>query len=174
MEQEQTKGGPKTEQGKSVSKFNALKHGLLSKEVLIDGEDQEILNDFGNAIKEELKPVGPMEEMMVDRVISGFWRLRRAVYVEKGTMEWYQNDFDLFPMGQTPEQQDRRSIRDMINNKSVDNILRYETTIERSVFRALHELERLQAKRNGENPPIPAVLDVDVQGIEGSSFGKNN
>lgn len=175
MEQEKQKGGPKTEEGKKVSKFNALKHGLLSQEVVIDGENPEILIDFGTAIKEQLEPKGPLEEMLVDRIISGFWRLRRAIYVEKGAMEWYQNDHEMFnAFPESEEQSERKSIRDILSNKSIDNILRYETTIERSVFRALHELERLQAKRNGENLPLPAILDVNIQGMEESSFGKNN
>ena len=32
-----SKGGPKTTEGKAISKYNAIKHGLLSKEVLVDG-----------------------------------------------------------------------------------------------------------------------------------------
>lgn len=39
---------------------------------------------------------------------------------------------------------------------------RYETTIERQIYRALHELIRLQAARKGEKPPAPIALDVDV------------
>ena len=37
---------------------------------------------------------------------------------------------------------------------------RYETTIERSYHRALHDLERLQARRKGEAVMAPAVLHV--------------
>lgn len=84
-------------------------------------------------------------------------------------MEWYQNDFDFFPVGQSEEQQARKSIKNMLSNDSVDTILRYETTIERSLFRALHELERLQAKRNGKEVQVPAVVDVNLD----SSFRKN-
>lgn len=37
---------------------------------------------------------------------------------------------------------------------------RHETTIERSYHRALHDLERLQARRKGEAVMAPVVLDV--------------
>jgi hypothetical protein len=40
------------------------------------------------------------------------------------------------------------------------NLSRYETTIERSLHRALHELERWQARRKGE--PVMAPIAVDV------------
>ena len=39
---------------------------------------------------------------------------------------------------------------------------RYETQIENRLFRHLHELERLQRLRSGENIPAPASVDVAV------------
>lgn len=42
------------------------------------------------------------------------------------------------------------------------NLWRHESAVSRSVFRTLHELQRLQATRAGEHVPAPAVLDVDV------------
>jgi len=36
-------GGVKTEEGKEISKYNALKHGLLSKEVLLEKRTNEAL-----------------------------------------------------------------------------------------------------------------------------------
>jgi hypothetical protein len=41
-------------------------------------------------------------------------------------------------------------------------LMRYETTITRRVFQALHELQRLQAQRRGEAVPPPAAADVHV------------
>jgi hypothetical protein len=45
---------------------------------------------------------------------------------------------------------------------ALDRLLRYETAIERSLYRSLHELHRLQAARAGVPVPPPAALDVDV------------
>jgi hypothetical protein len=39
---------------------------------------------------------------------------------------------------------------------------RYEATRFQAFLKALHELERLQARRAGEDVPVPAVLDVDL------------
>ncbi len=36
--------GPKTQEGKKVSRLNALKHGVLSQEILIPGEDKSVRN----------------------------------------------------------------------------------------------------------------------------------
>ena len=40
----------------------------------------------------------------------------------------------------------------------------------RSIYKALHELERLQARRRGEQVPPPLALDVDVSGEKDSGF----
>jgi hypothetical protein len=42
------------------------------------------------------------------------------------------------------------------------NLWRHEDVISRSMLRTLHKLERLQAKRAGEDVSVPAVVDVDV------------
>ena len=39
---------------------------------------------------------------------------------------------------------------------------RYEVTIERSLYRALHDLQRLQAARHGRALDAPRVIDVDM------------
>ncbi len=46
---------------------------------------------------------------------------------------------------------------------------RYETTLERSLYKALHELQRLQAARDGGFVPAPAVADVEVSFSGGSA-----
>jgi hypothetical protein len=55
---------------------------------------------------------------------------------------------------------------DFANYDTYGKLLRYETSIERSIYRALHELQRIQASRNGEMVPVPLAFDVDVSGNE--------
>lgn len=55
-----------------------------------------------------------------------------------------------------------RRARLIPNEGTLGKISRYETTLERSLYKTLHELQRLQAKRAGGPLPPPAVLDVDV------------
>lgn len=42
-------------------------------------------------------------------------------------------------------------------------LIRYESALERSFYRTLHELERIQRRRLGEAVDAPAVVDVDVR-----------
>ena len=44
----------------------------------------------------------------------------------------------------------------------LDKVSRYEVHLERSLFRTLHELQRLQAARSGMVLPPPAAVDLDV------------
>jgi hypothetical protein len=42
------------------------------------------------------------------------------------------------------------------------NLWRHEAAVLRSLLRMKHELERLQAKRAGNDVPVPAVVDMDI------------
>ena len=46
------------------------------------------------------------------------------------------------------------------DKEAVANILRYETTIDRQLYRAIHELERLQRRRLGDAVPPPINVHV--------------
>lgn len=84
----QKSSGPKTTSGKAVSKLNALKHGILSKQVLVQGmnfkESRHELMKLQQRFWDEWQPVGPVEEMLVDQVVTAQWRLRRALAAEAG------------------------------------------------------------------------------------------
>jgi hypothetical protein len=49
-----------------------------------------------------------------------------------------------------------------VGSSNHEKLQRYETTLERSLHRNLHELQRLQARREGGNVLSPIALDVDV------------
>lgn len=82
------KGGVKTENGKSVVRYNALKHGLLAKEIVIlvgDGaENPEEFHSLWESLVQQLKPKGTLEELLVEKIVCFFWRLRRAYRYEVG------------------------------------------------------------------------------------------
>jgi hypothetical protein len=80
--------GPKTPEGKDAVRLNAMKHGLLCQEVLLPGEDEEALRELSEHLWTELKPVGEMENLLVDRIIASHWRLRRLGRVEAGIFAW--------------------------------------------------------------------------------------
>ena len=211
--------GPKTPEGKAAVRLNALRHGLLSKEVLLPGEDEEALRELGETLRSELQPVGELENLLVDRIIFSSWRLRRLGRVEAGIFalelygEWASRAYaeaskytkqeggiedlyldDLRPTTKITNQEKhqeaisrasqmvakkeeetatlgRTFIRDANGANAFSKLSRYETTIERSLYKALHELQRVQAaRRAGGNTPPPAAIDVDVSGVSGDEL----
>ncbi|MFH1716533.1 MAG: hypothetical protein ABIF19_04215 [Planctomycetota bacterium] len=284
------KGGVKTEEGKAIAKYNALKHGLLAKEVVVTvgegAEDPEEFNALLEDLKMQLSPAGILEEMLVEKVAVAYWRLRRAYRYEVGliryeldtasddfygkedwqhkklnkteedieqeikeqreasedwkkdkrdftkmyrdgrsiedTYEWegnwqwlYDEVCDSLPDGHTevPEpkelreflitnagwnddniwqklieiceksiehhdkeisglekQREKNKLRLQVIKKlgnipskeELDRLLRYEGAIERQLYKALNQLERLQRLRAGDNVPPPVEVDIDV------------
>ena len=47
---------------------------------------------MGESLRDELQPVGELENMLVERIIAAYWRLRRLGRVETGifTRELYR------------------------------------------------------------------------------------
>ena len=69
--------GPKTPEGKDSVRHNAIKHGLLSEQVLLPGEDEAALKELSEHLRAELSPVGYVEDLLVERILAAYWRLRR-------------------------------------------------------------------------------------------------
>lgn len=150
-------GGVKTEEGKAISKYNALKHGILSKDILLNDENEQELLELGRKIRVELKPVNEIELILVDRIISNTWRLKRAMRIESEMIE-----DDRKPSFGEGKGLGEAFSYDFVNYDTYGKFTRYESSIERRIYKALHELQRLQAVRNGEKIPAPVMVDVDV------------
>src|ERR671920_1034231 len=93
--------GPKTPDGKAAVRLNALRHGLLSEEILLPGEDEGALRELAERLTAELQPVGELENLLVDRITSLLWRLRRLGRVEAGIFfcELYERVRDTSTLG---------------------------------------------------------------------------
>src|SRR6187399_1210154 len=82
--------GPKTLEGRAASPMNALKHGLLSQEVLICSphryESEAELFALHDRFRNELQPMGPIEQMLADQIVTTHWRLRRVLAAESAEM----------------------------------------------------------------------------------------
>ena len=62
----------------------------------------------------------------------------------------------------------RTFIRDANEANAFSKLSRYEAAIEHSLYKALDELQRLQAaRRAGGGAPAPAAIDVYVSGVSG-------
>ena len=76
--------GPKTEEGKAVSRTNATRHGILSAVQVLPGqEDPDEWTTHLEALLEDLSPAGYLERVLVERIAIQLWRLRRVVRYER-------------------------------------------------------------------------------------------
>ena len=165
------KGGAKTPEGKAIVSQNATKHGLLSKQVLLPTENVRIFRRFRKEMTQELCPETPLESVLCDRVIADIWRSRRALGIERDYVLLTKTRAE---MDMQKRKAEGRLIRNgehgarlagntaPLTDDASARIRRYLSTIDRSILRSLHELQRLQASRKGENVPVPAVLDVNM------------
>jgi hypothetical protein len=85
--------GPKTRKGKAAVRLNALRHGLLTLDVVLPGEDADAFEDLLNQVRADLSPVGPIEELLADRVVNFMWRLGRLARAETALFDWRVRGF---------------------------------------------------------------------------------
>lgn len=77
-------GGPKSDEGKSVSRWNAAKHGLRSPAPVVPGvENKEDWEAHREGILENLSPEGHLEQVLAERVALQSWRLNRIIRYER-------------------------------------------------------------------------------------------
>src|SRR5918994_2751613 len=80
-------GGPNTEVGKEVVRWNARRHGISSPAPVVPGlEKEEDWQGHKDGILENLSPVGQLEINLAERVALLSWRLHRVIRYETGAI----------------------------------------------------------------------------------------
>jgi hypothetical protein len=74
--------GPRSVEGKSASRFNALKHGIDAASVVIPGENPAEYAALADNYLRELCPQSPTEIFHVDTMLRADWMKRRLEIVE--------------------------------------------------------------------------------------------
>lgn len=67
-------------------RFNALKHGVLSRHTVLAHEDGAEFADLLAALAAEHQPVGPTETHLVEELAGAIWRKRRVLQAEGATI----------------------------------------------------------------------------------------
>ena len=79
----QSSTGPRTERGKSNTRHNALKHGILAKKVALETDEERAeFEDLFESCKVEFGPEGLLETFLVEEIATLFWKLQRALGLE--------------------------------------------------------------------------------------------
>jgi len=84
-------GGPKTEAGKEVARWNATRHGIRSPAPVVPGlEKAEDWEAHRDGMLESLSPEGQLELVLAERVALLSWRLHRVTRFERETIALLQ------------------------------------------------------------------------------------
>jgi hypothetical protein len=142
--------GPRTERGRRISSMNALRHGLTAQHVTVFDETEKDFRRFHRDLTRVLQPKGAMEAQLCERVIICAWRLRRVYRIETGMFSKARKSWA--PGGPTMAT-DIETVYTRLSSQHDDiaKLSRYEASIERSLRRALVDLDRRQARRKGDD-----------------------
>ena len=164
------KGGVKTPEGKEISKYNAVKHGILSD--VITEYDRDNFEELHQKLIEEFSPETAIEEILVERIFLYVIRLNRSVRAETEFIKkvldpeigHHEAPFEI-ELGKWVV--DKPGYKQIINEKNVESLenlyLRYEKSLENRLYRALYELERVQRARKGDIIPPPISVDIQTE-----------
>jgi hypothetical protein len=157
--------GPRTPEGKAKVAQNAVKHGLLARAAVLQGEDEGAYLMFCDELLGSLLPVGTMERVLADRIVNLTWRLERAERSQNAALETlYDRHTARAAPGPVPvpgrdqgvvaggnPTLGRVLVEDFEGAKVLERMLVYERRIENSLYRTMGEFRRLQKDRQAES-----------------------
>jgi len=158
--------GPRTGEGKAVVAQNAVKHGLRTERAVIVAEDPGEFEFYRDEMLGELVPVGAMESMLAERVVSLSWRLRRAERVQNEAFDALLAKDSANPLARLSQSLRSQStpgagvdelalgrvvVNDFSNARVLDRLLMYERRIEHSLYKTMSEFQRLRLMRELES-----------------------
>src|SRR5215216_751364 len=93
------KGGPTTQEGKEVVRWNATRHGIRSPAPVVPGvEKKEEWGEHREGMLESLQPEGHLELVFAERVALLSWRLNRVTRYETESIALYQEQIQRLAM----------------------------------------------------------------------------
>ncbi len=160
--------GPRTPVGKAVVSQNAITHGFLAQETVLQGEDAGEFAVHRDRLLRDLAPAGDGELDLAERIAGLSWRLRRAERLQTEAFEaLYEKMATGSPAGGTPAEcvpepgpdaaggtaigadrlLGRMLVEDFSNGRVLERLLLYERRIENSLYRTLRELREQKRLR---------------------------
>jgi hypothetical protein len=125
--------GPRTPTGKERTKHNAIRHGVFSRGILLQGESKSEFDELRSGLWRDFEPEDTYQELLVNNIAINFWRRQRLLRTERAAVEGKvdaEAPTSVIPSG-----------------SQMDRVLRYETHLYRALERDLNELERAQDRR---------------------------
>lgn len=132
-----------------------IRYDIFSSEILIGGERQSDLDEIRNKLIKELKPSNELESIIVDRIISSVWRLKRCLKIERQVMEHdtsciqeYEQGFFRTRKRTNKELTQLKALKIIENKNGIMDLSKYETMLEMQIYKALRELDRYRRRES--------------------------
>jgi hypothetical protein len=119
--------GPKTPEGKAVSARNNFRHGCSGAFTVLPWESQDEFDMLLGSLRDEHKPSGLTEMILVDKMAQAIWLSKRAQMLQHVTFNQELPTCD--------------------DQKQLALYLRYQTTNERAFHKCLNALLKLRAEK---------------------------
>src|SRR5437879_3748966 len=110
--------GPKSPEGRATVSFNAFRHGLAGRFLILPHEDRHEFQEIYVGLKQEHRPSTSTEHLLVERMAEHWWLGQRAIYLQQ------------LSFGESETCQDP---------KQLALYLRYQTTHDRGFHKCLNE-----------------------------------
>ncbi len=171
----QRSSGPRTEEGKAVSRANALKHGMTGAGVVLPEADAVEVERRAVAFARELNASGEMGHALARRAALNSVRMERGADQQTAALadRVRQAEADFVPPEGADADEAARlraeagRIAMFDPSKEAGRARQYEAAAERGFFRALKELRQMERQARAETraPEVP-----DVAAMMGSFF----
>ena len=135
--------GPRSDEGKAVSRFNALKHAASARLSVIPGEDDDALAELADSYHQQFHPDGPEEALLLEKIIAADWTQRRMRRLEAEVLNALmaqQDPDEEHPLGAA-------FIKDCEGPNALQKIHRRYESASRDWLRSLTQLRALQSLR---------------------------
>lgn len=137
-------GGVKTDEGKAVSRYNAVRHGIL-RETITEYEKidyERVFNEFCDFYK----PENLVEEILVERLVVAYIKMARVSRAENELMKSAMDP--TIPFGEGVSYYEKIGYKVVLASDKVallsDTYARYETAVEKRFYKAMHILNDLK------------------------------
>src|SRR5215213_4314435 len=149
-------GGPNTQEGKVVVRWNATRHGISSpKPVVLGLENTEDWESHLEGIMENLSPVGHLEVTLAERVALLSWRLHRVTRYETGAIAISQETIE-------DDIHDRDRFLSVMKHKGVATThpadIRFEAKYNKQSHNALRRFPSLSPDRSLKGTDASSVV----------------
>ena len=161
--------GPQSQAAKAAVHHNATRHGLTSKQLIIPGEDPAAFESLEADLINSYHPANLHEQILITKIAENLWRPLRVRGIETTTFRLRMSSTTPAPVipGEcrlrTPANETEAAAH------TFDNLRRYEAAIERTYYRAIDHLVKLQKKRRATvttqkaNPEIGCVSQKSTE-----------